>query len=133
MALFSEKYADDVRVVSMGDFSTEICGGIHAARTGDIGLFKIISESASASGVRRIEAVTGFEALLWVESAEKQLQLISDTLKTSRETVSEKLSQLLEQNKQLSKELASHKQKQRIKIQINYRQKPKNRQYRSAN
>ena len=111
MALFSEKYADSVRVVSMGNFSTEICGGTHVARTGDIGLFKITSESASASGVRRIEAVTGMEALLWVESAEKQLQFISDALKTSRETLDEKITQLLEQNKLLSKEVATHKQK----------------------
>jgi len=111
MALFSEKYGDFVRVVSMGNFSTEICGGTHVARTGDIGLFKIIAESASASGVRRIEAVTGMEALLWVESAEKQLQFISDALKTSRDTITEKLVQIIEQNKLLSKELASHKQK----------------------
>ncbi|MCX7121154.1 MAG: alanine--tRNA ligase [Gammaproteobacteria bacterium] len=111
MALFSEKYADEVRVVSMGHFSTEICGGTHVARTGDIGLFKIIAESASAAGVRRIEAVTGMEALLWVESAEKQLHAISDVLKTSRETIVEKLTQTLDQNKLLSKELASHKQK----------------------
>lgn len=111
MALFSEKYADEVRVVSMGEFSTEICGGTHVSRTGDIGLFKIISESACAAGVRRIIAVTGKEAVDAVESDEKQLQLIADTLKTSREMIADKLTQLLEQNKQLTKELASFKQK----------------------
>lgn len=111
MALFSEKYADEVRVVRMGDFSTEICGGTHATRTGDIGLFKIMSESASASGVRRIEAVTGIEAFHYVSVLEKQLQDISGLLKTSRELAVEKIAQVLEQNKQLTKELSSHKQK----------------------
>ncbi len=111
MALFSEKYADEVRVVSMGNFSTEICGGTHVARTGDIGLFKIISESACAAGVRRIEAVTGVEALHYIEVGEKQLQSVADALKVSRESVIDKFTQLLEQNKQLSKELASFKQK----------------------
>ncbi|PIZ03771.1 MAG: alanine--tRNA ligase [Gammaproteobacteria bacterium CG_4_10_14_0_8_um_filter_38_16] len=111
MALFSEKYADEVRVVSMGKFSTEICGGTHVNRTGDIGLFKITTESACAAGVRRIEAVTGSEALQWIEAGEKQLQWIADALKISRNTVSEKVAQLLEQNKQLTKELAEYKQK----------------------
>ncbi len=110
MALFSEKYADEVRVVSMGDFSTEICGGTHVARTGDIGLFKITSESACASGIRRIEAVTGDEALNWVESTEKKLESVGELLKTSRDLVDEKLLQLIAQNKQLSKELAGVKQ-----------------------
>ena len=111
MALFSEKYADEVRVVRFGDFSTEICGGVHAGRTGDIGLFKIIAESASAAGVRRIEAVTGAEALSWVESIERQLKSLSDSLKTSPDALLEKVAILLEQNKQLSKEVTAHKQK----------------------
>jgi len=111
MALFSEKYADQVRVVSIGDFSTEICGGTHVTRTGDMGLFKIISESACAAGIRRIEAFTGNEALQWVEDNEKQLQWMSDTLKVGREGLHEKFTQILEQNKQLTKEMASHKQK----------------------
>lgn len=111
MALFSEKYADEVRVVSMGDFSTEICGGTHAARTGDIGFFKIISESASASGVRRIEAVTGVEALHYVSNMENQLRDMTQLLKTSRDELLDKVQQLLEQHKNISKELASLKQK----------------------
>ena len=111
MALFSEKYAEVVRVVSMGDFSTEICGGTHVARTGDIGLFKIVSESACAAGVRRIEAVTGMEALNYVNALQTQLQKISESLKTSRDAVHDKIAQLLEQNKQLTKDAASHKQK----------------------
>lgn len=111
MALFSEKYADEVRVVSMGEFSLEICGGTHVARTGDIGLFKITSESACAAGVRRIEAVTGSEALQWIEKGEAQLQKIADALKTGRDTVFEKFMQVLDQNKQLAKEITSQKQK----------------------
>ena len=111
MALFSEKYADVVRVVSMGKFSTEICGGTHVARTGDIGLFKIISESACAAGVRRIEALTGEAALNYVITIANQLQAIADTLKTAPDLISEKIAQLNEQNKQLSKEVAGHKQK----------------------
>ncbi|HLB56870.1 MAG TPA: alanine--tRNA ligase [Coxiellaceae bacterium] len=111
MALFSEKYADEVRVVSMGDFSTEICGGTHVERTGDIGLFKIISESACAAGIRRIEAVTGLQALEYISAGEKQLQKIADALKVSREQITDKFSQILEQNKQLTKELSSAKQK----------------------
>lgn len=111
MALFSEKYADTVRVVSMGNFSTEICGGTHVARTGDIGLFKIVTESACAAGVRRIEAITGVDALSYVQNNDTALQRIADTLKTSRDAILDKLSQLLEQNKQFAKEIAAFKQK----------------------
>ncbi len=109
MALFSEKYADTVRVVSMGNFSKEICGGTHVARTGDIGLFKITSESACASGIRRIEAATGEAALDYVESAETKMNAASELLKTNRENLSEKITQLLDQNKKLLKELSQHK------------------------
>ena len=111
MALFSEKYADEVRVVSMGAFSTEICGGTHATRTGDIGLFKIVSESASASGVRRIEAVTGPEALSYINNLQQQLNQLSEVLKAPKEALIEKATQLLDQTRQLSKEIASFKQK----------------------
>jgi len=114
MALFSEKYADQVRVVSIAEFSTEICGGTHVTRTGDIGLFKIISESACAAGVRRIEAVTGSEALHWIESSEKQLQQLSALLKVGRDSLYEKLAQVIDHNKQMSKELASYKQKMAV-------------------
>ena len=111
MALFSEKYADDVRVVRMGDFSFEICGGTHVTRTGDIGLFKIVSESACAAGVRRIEALTGDEALHYVNQLERQWRTLSDILKTPQDTVLEKLTQLIEKNKQLNKEVSGFKQK----------------------
>ncbi|MDP1574588.1 MAG: alanine--tRNA ligase [Coxiellaceae bacterium] len=111
MALFSEKYADEVRVVSMGAFSTEICGGIHASRTGDIGLFKIISESASASGVRRIEAVTGLEALNYINNMQQQLQQLAEILKVPKEALIEKVTQLLDHTRHLTKEIAGFKQK----------------------
>lgn len=110
LALFGEKYADTVRVVKMGDFSTEVCGGTHAARSGDIGLFKITSESGTASGVRRIEAVTGAKALQWVETNEQALNALSALLKTGRDTVTEKVMQLLEQNRDLNKRVSQMKQ-----------------------
>ncbi len=105
MALFGEKYGDEVRVLSMGEFSTELCGGTHVQRTGDIGLMKIISEQGIAAGVRRIEAVTGQGALDWLGEANADLQRIAGMLKGDRRSVGNRVEQLLEQNKQLEKEL----------------------------
>ncbi len=105
MALFGEKYGDTVRVLKMGDFSTELCGGTHVQRTGDIGLFKIILETGTAAGVRRIEAVTGQGALDYVRQSETQLQQLTQLLKGSREDVGERVKQLLERTRVLEKEL----------------------------
>ncbi|PKA71941.1 alanyl-tRNA synthetase [Pseudomonas baetica] len=106
MALFGEKYGDNVRVLSMGgDFSVELCGGIHANRTGDIGLLKIISEGGVASGVRRIEAVTGAAALAYLNAAEEQLKEATSLVKGSRDNLIDKLSAVLERNRQLEKQL----------------------------
>jgi alanyl-tRNA synthetase len=112
MSLFGEKYEDTVRVLSIaGDFSTELCGGTHVERAGDIGLFKIISESGIASGVRRIEAVSGMGALDWIENAEDKLQRISELLKTDLETVDFKLALQLDKTRKLEKELEQLKGK----------------------
>ncbi|HCN62161.1 MAG TPA: alanine--tRNA ligase [Pseudomonas sp.] len=106
MALFGEKYGDSVRVLSMGgDFSVELCGGIHAQRTGDIGLMKITSEGGVASGVRRIEAVTGAAALAYLNAAEEQLKEAASLVKGSRDNLVDKLSAVLERNRQLEKQL----------------------------
>ena len=106
MALFGEKYGDNVRVLSMGgDFSVELCGGIHANRTGDIGLLKIISEGGVASGVRRIEAVTGAAALAYLNAAEEQLKEAASLVKGSRDNLIDKLSAVLERNRALEKQL----------------------------
>jgi alanyl-tRNA synthetase len=110
LALFGERYGKTVRVLEMGDFSTEICGGTHVRRTGEIGLFKIVSESACASGVRRIEAVTGQAAIMYVESKEAQLQMMSELLKTHRDNLPTKLTQLLEEHHDLVKALDKLKQ-----------------------
>jgi len=112
MSLFGEKYEDTVRVLNIaGDFSTELCGGTHVERAGDIGLFKIISESGTASGVRRIEAVSGMGALDWIENAENKLQRMSELLKTDIETVDSRLSMQLEKTRKLEKELEQLKGK----------------------
>eukprot|EP01132_Coremiostelium_polycephalum_P017449 gene17450-20892_t len=106
MALFGEKYGDEVRVLSMGgSFSVELCGGIHASRTGDIGLLKIISEGGVASGVRRIEAITGAAALAYLNAAEEQLKEAAGLVKGSRDNLIDKLSGVLERNRQLEKQL----------------------------
>ncbi|AIR90023.1 alanine--tRNA ligase [Pseudomonas cremoricolorata] len=106
MALFGEKYGDTVRVLSMGgDFSVELCGGIHAKRTGDISVFKIISEGGVASGVRRIEAVTGAAALAYLNAAEEQVREAAQLVKGNRDNLIDKLSAVLERNRQLEKQL----------------------------
>jgi len=105
LALFGERYGKQVRMLEMGDFSLEICGGTHVEYTGRIGLFKIVSESACGSGVRRIEAVTGKAAILYVESEEERLNQMSDLLKTNPNNVVNKLNQLLENHRVLEKTL----------------------------
>ncbi len=111
MALFGEKYDEEVRVVTLGDFSTELCGGVHVNRTGDIGLFKIISESGIAAGVRRIEAVTGEAALNYFAGQEQTLNTIAALVKTDAVNVASKVEQVILRNKELEKELAQFKQK----------------------
>ena len=107
MALFGEKYGDEVRVLKMGEFSTELCGGTHVGRTGDIGLFKIVSEAGVASGVRRIEAVTGVGALAYVAGEERRLGELSQLLSSSGDDAADKLRQLLDRQKKLERELES--------------------------
>jgi len=112
MALFGEKYGDQVRVLTMGGgFSVELCGGTHVGRTGDIGLFKITSEGGVAAGVRRIEAVTGAAALAYLNGAEEQLKEAAGLVKGSRDNLLDKLAGLLERNRQLEKELEQLKAK----------------------
>ncbi|MGB0134200.1 alanine--tRNA ligase, partial [Dokdonella sp.] len=109
MALFGEKYGDEVRVLRMGEFSTELCGGTHVARTGDIGLFKILSEGGVASGIRRIEAVTGADAVAYVVEEESRLNEIGSLLSAQGTEVVDKLRQVLDRQKKLERELESFK------------------------
>ena len=112
MALFGEKYGDRVRVLTMGGgFSVELCGGTHVKRTGDIGLFKIVSEGGVAAGVRRIEAVTGEQALAYLNNAEDQLKEAAALVKGSRDNLLDKLGAMLERNRLLEKELEQLKAK----------------------
>ncbi|AUU92506.1 alanine--tRNA ligase [Enterobacteriaceae bacterium ENNIH3] len=112
MALFGEKYDDRVRVLRMGDFSTELCGGTHASRTGDIGLFRIVSESGTAAGVRRIEAVTGEGAIAALHAQSDQLQDIAQLLKGDSANLGDKVRSALERTRQLEKELQQLKEQQ---------------------
>ena len=110
MALFGEKYDERVRVLSMGDFSTELCGGTHASRTGDIGLFRIISESGTAAGVRRIEAVTGEGAIATVHADSDRLSEVAYLLKGDSNNLADKVRSVLERTRQLEKELQQLKE-----------------------
>jgi len=113
MALFGEKYGDEVRVLSMGedDFSVELCGGTHVDRTGDIGLLRLTSESGVAAGVRRIEGVTGAGALAVVDATEESLSAVCDVVKGTPDNVAAKVSALRSENRDLEKEIARLKQK----------------------
>jgi len=105
LAFFGDKYAERVRVLRLGEFSTELCGGTHVARTGDIGFFKIVSESGIAAGVRRIEAVTGAVAERWVEHSEALLGTIAGLVKSGRDDVADKIGQVLDRARALEREI----------------------------
>ena len=111
MALFGEKYGEEVRVLAMGDFSIELCGGTHVQRTGDIGLFKIVSETGVAAGVRRIEAVTGYGAMEFIANREQVLLSIASLLKAGPDKAFDKVQQLMDKNRQLEKDLEKLKAK----------------------
>ena len=110
MMLFGEKYGDEVRVLEIGT-SRELCGGTHVKRTGDIGLFKIVAESGVAAGVRRIEAVTGESALAYIQEREAQLQNVADAIKAHPQEAAARIMQILENVKQLERELRRMKSK----------------------
>jgi alanyl-tRNA synthetase len=111
MALFGEKYADQVRVLSIDDFSRELCGGTHVRRTGDIGLFKIVSESSVAAGTRRIEAVTGAGVLKHLREASQTLALLAETLRAKPDELLQAVEKLTESEKKLRKQLESQQMK----------------------
>jgi alanyl-tRNA synthetase len=105
IALFGEKYGEQVRVLRFGDFSTELCGGTHVQRAGDIGLFKIVAETGVAAGIRRIEALTGAGALEWIDANEQRLDQIAALVKCHRADVDQKVRQVLERNRAMEREL----------------------------
>jgi alanyl-tRNA synthetase len=109
LAFFGDKYGDKVRVLKLGDFSTELCGGTHVGRAGDIGLFKIVSEGGVAAGVRRVEALTGDAAFDYVTESEHRLKDVAGLVRGSREDVEEKVRQLLDRSRRLEKEVAQLK------------------------
>ncbi len=111
MALFGEKYTDVVRVIGMGEFSTELCGGTHVPQVGQIGLFKIVAESGVAAGIRRVEAVTGKGAIDYVQQREAQLLEIAHTLKANPQEITQKIAQIIDNVRQTEKELARLKTK----------------------
>ncbi|NLV76302.1 MAG: alanine--tRNA ligase [Tissierellia bacterium] len=111
LGLFEDKYGDEVRIVQMGDYTKELCGGTHVENTSNIGLFKIISESSIASGVRRIEAITGYEVYRYLNQLEKDLEDISTILKTDKNHLIDKVYSLTEELKKKEKELDSLKSK----------------------
>jgi len=111
MALFGEKYGDRVRVLKIDDFSTELCGGTHVDRTGEIGMFKILSDSSIAGGIRRIEAITGQKALEYIRELEKRLGLVAAKLKATPDEVVERVEKQSEQLKKMEKELGQLKTK----------------------
>jgi alanyl-tRNA synthetase len=111
MALFGEKYGDEVRVLAMGEYSTELCGGTHVTRTGDIGLFKIIAESGVAAGVRRVEAITGENALGYLRESEAKLKQAGELVRGGRDDLADKIQLVLDRAKALEKELAALKAK----------------------
>jgi alanyl-tRNA synthetase len=110
MALFGEKYGNKVRVLRLGDFSVELCGGTHVARTGDIGIFKVVHEGGVASGVRRIEAVTGAGAMAWIDANQKTLADLAGMLRSTPDQAAARVEQLLRRTKDLEKDLAAAKQ-----------------------
>ena len=115
MALFGEKYGDEVRVVSMGDYSIELCGGTHLTNTSQIGMFKILSEGGVAAGVRRIEAITGRAVYNYLKEKEEVISNVCSNLKTKEDSLSQKVTSLIEENKSLSKEL--HDMKTKMSLQ----------------
>ena len=112
VALFGEKYDDPVRVLSFGAYSVELCGGTHVSRSGDVGLFKIVSEGGIAAGVRRIVALTGEEALAWVHSMEDRIGRISEAMKADAETVADRVEAMLARNRDLERDL------DRLKVRV---------------